>query len=97
MEILILLGYTVILALVAPFVIPKSDFYGKLVPAGIAAVSGSALWLIFTWLGFSYDQAWIWFVVMLGMPAAIWFTTGLLNAKRSAAEAEELSELRTTR
>ncbi len=97
MEILVLLGYTAILALVAPFVIPKSDFYGKLVPAGIAAVSGSALWLIFTWLGFSYDQAWIWFIVMLGMPTAIWFATGLLNAKRSAAEAKELSELRATR
>jgi hypothetical protein len=97
MEILVLLGYTAILALVAPFVIPKSDFYGKLVPAGIAAVSGSALWLIFTWLGFSYDQAWIWFIVMLGMPAAIWFITGFLNAKRSAAEAKELAELRTTR
>ncbi|SCX14068.1 hypothetical protein [Candidatus Aquiluna sp. UB-MaderosW2red] len=97
MEILVLLGYTAILSLVAPFVMPKSDFYGRFVPAGIAAVSGSALWLIFTWLGFHYDEAWIWFVVMLGMPAAIWFATGFLNSRRSSAEAKELEQLRATR
>lgn len=97
MEILVLLGYVAILALVSPFVLPRSDFYGKLIPAGIAAVSGSALWLVLTWLGFRYEEPWIWFIVMLAMPAAIWFTTGILNSKRSATEAKELAALRATR
>ena len=43
MELLIILAYAGILALVAPFVLPKSDHYGNLVPVAIAATSGAAL------------------------------------------------------
>ena len=97
MEMLVLLGYTAILALVAPFVLPKSDFYGKFVPAGIAAASGGALWLVLTWLGFHHDQAWIWFIVMILMPVAILLGVKFLSAKRQADEATELAELRAKR
>jgi hypothetical protein len=97
MEMLVLVGYAAILALVAPYVMPRSDFYGKLVPAGIAMVSGSALWLVLTWVGFHYDEAYIWFIVMLGMPIAIWFGTKVLHNARKEAEAKELAELRTAR
>lgn len=95
MEMLVILAYAGILALVAPFVLPPSEHYGKLVPASIALTSGAALWLIFTWLGFHYDEAWIWFLVMLGMPAAAWFGTKLLDARRKEAEEKELESLRS--
>jgi hypothetical protein len=52
MEILVVIAYAAILALVAPFVFPPSEHYGKLVPAGIALVSGAGAWLTLTWLGF---------------------------------------------
>lgn len=97
MEIMVLLGYTAILALVAPFVLPKSDFYGKLVPAGIAAAAGGALWLILTWLGFAYDQAWIWLIVMLAMPIAVLLGIRGLGKKRAGSEAKQLAELRAAR
>jgi hypothetical protein len=94
MEILVLLAYAAILALVAPFVIEKSEHYGSLVPAGLALVSGSALWFLLTWLGFHYDEAWIWFIVMLAMPAAVWFGTSYLAKTRVQAEASKLEAIR---
>ena len=94
MELLVILAYAGILALVAPYVLPKSDFYGKLVPFSAAMVAGSVLWLILTWVGFAYDQAWIWFIVMLLMPAAIWFSTRYLHTNREQAEAKELEQIR---
>ena len=97
MELLIILAYAGILALVAPFVLPKSDHYGNLVPVAIAATSGAVLWLLLTWLGFHYDEAWIWFLVMLGMPAAAWFGTHRLDSVRKAAEEAELERLRLGR
>jgi hypothetical protein len=94
MELVVIFVYAILLALVAPFVLAKSDFYGKLVPFSIALTSGSVFWILFTWLGFSYQEAWIWFFVMLGMPAVTWFAVGYLNKTRIAAEAAALESLR---
>jgi hypothetical protein len=94
MEILIIIAYSAILAMVGAFVLKKSDHYGKLVPVSIALVAGSVLWLIFTWLGFSYSSVWIWFIVMLSMPAAGWFGTKFLVAKRESEEAVLLAGIR---
>lgn len=94
MEILVLLAYAIILALVAPFVVPKSDHYGSLVPAALSIVSGSALWFLLTWLGFHYDEAWIWFIVMLGMPVVVWFGSARIAKLREAAELAELNQIR---
>lgn len=94
MEILLIVAYAGILALVSPFVFPPSDYYGKFVPASIALTVGAALWLVLTWLGFHYDEAWIWFIVMLGMPAAAWFGTRLLDSKRKQSESAELERIR---
>lgn len=94
MEILVLLAYAAILALVAPFVLPRSEHYGSFVPAGISLASGSVIWLLLTWLGFHYDEAWIWFIVMLAMPAAIIFGTRYLNSTRARAEEQKLADIR---
>ena len=94
MELLVVVFYAAILALVAPLVLPKRDQFGNLVPAGIAAVAGGALWLILTWLGFQYDEAWIWVTVMLGMPAAVWFGSIYLANSRQKQEETELAALR---
>ncbi len=94
MEILVLLAYAAILALVAPFVLPRSEHYGNFVPAAISLVSGSVIWLLLTWLGFHYDEAWSWFIVMLAMPAAVIFGTRFLNKTRIAAEEKKLAEIR---
>lgn len=94
MELLVVIAYAGILALVAPFVFPPSEHYGKLVPAAISLISGAGAWLILTWLGFQYDQAWIWFIVMLSMPLVAWFGTRALEASRKKQEASELEAIR---
>jgi cyanate permease len=95
MELVIIVIYAAILALVSPFIIGRSNNYGSLVPFGIAAVSGSTLFLLLTWIGFSYEQAWIWFIVMLGMPAAVWFGLKLIEGKRVAEDDAELERIRS--
>ncbi|MDA8552389.1 hypothetical protein N9K78_03800 [Aquiluna sp.] len=94
MEILVVIAYAAILALVAPFVFPPSEHYGKLVPAGIALVSGAGAWLTLTWLGFHYDEAWIWFIVMIAMPLAAWFGTRAIEETRKKQEEAELEAIR---
>jgi hypothetical protein len=95
MEILIIALYGLLLALVAPFVLPPSDHYGKAVPAAIALVAGSVIWLVFTWLGLSYQEAWIWFAVMLGMPVVGWFGTRYLDKSRQKSEQARLAAIRS--
>ena len=86
LNVLFIVIYAGILGLVAPYVGVKSDHYGTLVPTALAVVSGSALWIIGTWVGLHYDQAWIWLIVMLGMPAAIWFGAKFIDARRAAGK-----------
>lgn len=95
MEILIIALYGLLLALVAPFVLPPSDHYGKAVPAAISLVAGSVIWVVLTWLGLSYQQAWIWFAVMLGMPVAGWFGTRYLDKSRQKSEQARLTAIRS--
>jgi hypothetical protein len=94
MELLVIAIYAGILALVTPFVMPPSGRLGKLVPLGVSVVAGSALWLILTWFGFRYEEAWIWFIVMLGMPAATFFAVRYLDSKREREETAELERIR---
>lgn len=73
LNVLFIVIYAGILGLVAPYVGVKSESYGSFVPTALGVISGSVLWILLTWAGLHYDEAWIWVIVMLGMPAAIWF------------------------
>jgi hypothetical protein len=84
--ILFIVIYAGILGLVAPYVGVKSEHYGSYVPTALAITSGSVLWILLTWVGMPYDQAWIWIIVMLGMPAAMWFGGNVIEARRSSTK-----------
>jgi hypothetical protein len=75
--------YAVLLGLVSPYVGLASEQFGSYVPTALAVVSGSVLWMLGTWSGLHYDEAWIWLIVMLGMPAAMWFGSKLIAKKRA--------------
>jgi len=94
MEIAFLVIYAVILGLVAPYVIGKSLQYGELVPASASLVGGSVLWAILTWVGMSYEQAWIWTIVMLAMPACLYVATAWLTRTRNVVDEAELERIR---
>ena len=86
LNVLFIVIYAGILGLVAPYVGVKSDNYGSFVPTAIGVVSGSLLWIIGTWAGLHYDQAWIWVIVMLAMPAAMWCGAKYIDRRRAAGK-----------
>jgi hypothetical protein len=88
MEILIILGYAAILGLVAPYLTTKSGEYGSLVPPTVAIISGSVAWIILTWAGFKYEEAWIWIIIMVTMPIIMIIVSSRLASKRIHAREE---------
>ena len=86
MEFLFIVFYAAVLALVAPAVNINSDRYGSFVPTAIALATGSFLWILLTVLGFGYTDGWIWSIVMLSMPAAMYFGPKLLASSRQKKE-----------
>ena len=88
MEIVFLLLYAGILSLVAPYINLRSEHYGPLVPTGLAIVSGMLLWSILTWVGMPYTDAWIWVIVMFGMPITMWIGGSRIAAIRAKALAQ---------
>jgi lipopolysaccharide export LptBFGC system permease protein LptF len=88
MEFLFIVFYAAVLALVAPAVKISSDRYGSFVPTAIALATGSFFWILLTVLGFGYTDGWIWTIVMLSMPAAMYFGSKFLASKRQ--EQDEL-------
>jgi uncharacterized membrane protein YeaQ/YmgE (transglycosylase-associated protein family) len=94
MEFLFIVFYTAILGLVAPYVKIGSDRYGSLVPPAIGLATGSVLWILLTWLGFSYVDGWIWSIVMLSMPVAMFFGSRALEKKRELEDSKALAATR---
>lgn len=84
MELAFILVYAAILGLVAPYLGLNTKLMGSLVPGAIALVKGALAWAVLTWCGLHYDQAWIWIIVMLAMPAAMVIGVRWLGNKREA-------------
>lgn len=94
MEFLFIVFYAVILGLVAPYVQMGSDRYGILVPPVIGLAAGSVLWILLTWLGFGYTDGWIWSIVMLAMPVAMFFGAKALERQRAEQDEQVLAATR---
>jgi uncharacterized membrane protein YeaQ/YmgE (transglycosylase-associated protein family) len=92
MEFLFIVFYAVILGLVAPYVQIGSDRYGILVPPVIGLASGAVVWILLTWLGFGYTDGWIWSIVMLTMPVAMFFGSKALDKKRAVVDQQALAK-----
>ena len=84
MELAFILVYAAILGLVAPYLGLNTKTLGSLVPGTIALVSGAMSWALLTWFGMHYDQAWIWIISMLAMPAAMLLGVRWLANNRAA-------------
>lgn len=85
--------YGILLGLITPYVIGKSDKHGSLVPGSIAVTSGSALWLIFTWAGLSHSGAAIWLLVMLITPPVTFIAIRYLRSQRASEDEKQLKSL----
>jgi quaternary ammonium compound-resistance protein SugE len=94
MEFLFIVFYASILGLVAPYVTLGSDRYGILVPPAIGLAAGSILWILLTWLGFDYTSGWIWSIVMVAMPVAMFFGSKALDRQRAKLDEQALAATR---
>jgi lipopolysaccharide export LptBFGC system permease protein LptF len=94
MEFLFIVFYTAVLSLVAPYVKITSDRYGSLVPPAIGLATGSIIWIVLTWLGFSYVDGWIWTIVMVAMPIAMFFGSKALDKRREQLDNLSLAATR---
>ncbi len=81
----VVLLYTLVLGLVAPYITVHSEKYGALVPPAIALATGSVLWVVVTWAGLSYTNAWTWLIVMVAMPVVMMVVASRLAKARDAA------------
>lgn len=86
MEIAFILIYGSLLGLMAPYLLSGKENFGVLLAPAIALIFGFATWTIMTWLGFKYNDGWIWAVTMLGMPFAMIFGVRFVRSRRAAAE-----------
>ncbi|MFM5903650.1 MAG: hypothetical protein ACKOOD_01025 [Microbacteriaceae bacterium] len=77
--------YTLVLGLVAPYITVHSEKYGALVPPTVALSTGSVLWVILTWSGMAYSDAWTWLIVMVLMPVVMMFVSSRLAKSRDKA------------
>ena len=85
--------YGILLGLITPYVIGKSDKHGSLVPASIAVIAGSGLWLILTFLGLPHTEAPIWLLVMLITPAITFVAVRIIRKKRTEQDELQLKSL----
>jgi hypothetical protein len=85
--------YGILLGLITPYVIGKSDKHGALVPGAMAVTVGSLLWLVFTWTGLSHSGAAIWLLVMLLTPAVTFVGIRYLRNRRSQEDEQQLKTL----
>jgi uncharacterized membrane protein YeaQ/YmgE (transglycosylase-associated protein family) len=86
MEIAFILVYGSLLGLMAPYIISGSENYGVLLPPALALIYGYFVWAVFTWVGLSYNEFWIWAITMLGMPVVMIVGIRIVRHRRLAKE-----------
>ncbi len=74
----VILLYTLVLGLVAPYISAHSEKYGALVPPTIALTTGSIIWSALIWLGVGTQDGWLWLIIMIAMPLVMVFASARL-------------------
>lgn len=87
----VILLYTLVLGLVAPYISVHSEKYGALVPPTIALVTGSVIWSALIWLGVSTQDGWLWLSIMVAMPLVMIFASARLASARDKAYEAKLA------
>ena len=87
----VILLYTLVLGLVAPYISAHSEKYGALVPPTIALTTGSIIWSFLIWLGVGTQDGWLWLIIMLAMPLVMVFASARLASARDKAYEAKLA------
>lgn len=87
----VILLYTLVLGLVAPYISAHSEKYGVLVPPTIALTTGSIIWSVLIWLGVGTQDGWLWLLIMVAMPLVMVFASASLASARDKAYEAKLA------
>ena len=87
----VILLYTLVLGLVAPYISAHSEKYGALVPPTIALTTGSIIWSVLIWLGVDTQDGWLWLIIMVVMPLVMVFASARLAKARDKAYEAKLA------
>ena len=87
----VILLYTLVLGLVAPYISAHSEKYGALVPPTIALPTGSIIWSVLIWLGAGTQDGWLWLIIMVVMPLVMVFASARLAKARDKAYEAKLA------
>lgn len=87
----VILLYTLVLGLVAPYISAHSEKYGALVPPTIALTTGSIIWSVLIWLGVGTQDGWLWLIIMVVMPLVMVFASARLAKARDKAYEAKLA------
>lgn len=78
-----------ILGLAARYFLPGRDFHGAVLVPAVGTAVASVAWVALTWLGWTWDGGWIWWVA-LGLSAAASAAVDILLYRRRAQADREL-------
>lgn len=81
-EVAFLLVYAALLTAVMPYVRHDTENYGVLIPGAMAITTGAVFWSLFTLLGMSDTNGWIWGLTMVLMPVGMAIATTLYGRGR---------------
>lgn len=91
MELLFVVLGAVLLGLIPRYLLPGRDTYGSALLPSVSAAVASIVWSALTWLGWTFDGGWIWWV-SLGAGALAALVLPLIISPRRKKSDDELFE-----
>jgi hypothetical protein len=96
MELLFVALGGAILGLAARYALPRRLTHGSVLVPAVGTGVAALVWVALTWLGWAWDQGWIWWVslIVAGVAAAV--VDLLLGRRRKAADLQMLHTITRT-
>ena len=89
MELLFIALFGAIIGLVAHFALPAREATGEVLIPAISTAAAAIIWVVLTWIGFAYDEPWIWLITLVST-ALTAVAANLLFARVRRAKDNEL-------
>jgi hypothetical protein len=91
MELLFVVMGAILIGLIPRYLLPRRDTYGSALLPAVSAAVAAIVWASLTWLGWTFDGGWIWWV-SLGAGGIAALVVPLLITQRRENRDNELFE-----
>ena len=93
MELLFVAIGAIGLGLIPRYLLPGRERYGSALLPGVSLIVAAVVWAALTWLGWSFDGGWIWWVSLIAGPLAAMAVALMIAPKRKVHDAELFQRL----